>query len=132
VLDVLQRITQKIFLLTTTSGGTSVRNLQHVSQVCEYSFQLASTGKEKLKIKLNCVALVPEQTILTERPPLVTEVSANFCGYRVLRGQRNGSPRPYSPFSRPESLLFRPNRSSIVLTRLSGPRSRPTTFRKIW
>jgi hypothetical protein len=27
-----------------------------------------------------------------EQPPLVGEVSANFCGYRVSRGQRNGSP----------------------------------------
>jgi hypothetical protein len=28
----------------------------------------------------NSVALVREQTIPTERPPLVGEVSANFCG----------------------------------------------------
>jgi hypothetical protein len=28
----------------------------------------------------NSVALVREQTILTERPPIVGEVSANFCG----------------------------------------------------
>jgi hypothetical protein len=36
---------------------------------------------------------------------------------------------PYSHilgFSRPEPLLFLPSSSSIVLTRLSGPRSRPT------
>ena len=31
-------------------------------------------------IKLNSVALVRERTILTERPPPVGEVSANFCG----------------------------------------------------
>jgi hypothetical protein len=30
----------------------------------------------------NSMALVHEQTILTERPSLVGEVSANFCGYR--------------------------------------------------
>jgi hypothetical protein len=40
--------------------------------------------------------------------------------------------RPYSRFSRPEPLLFLPSSSSIVLTRLSGPRSRPTTSQKIW
>jgi hypothetical protein len=40
------------------------------------------------------VALVRKRTIPTERPPYVGEVSANFCGQRVLRGQRNGSPRP--------------------------------------
>jgi hypothetical protein len=32
------------------------------------------------KPKLNTVALVHERTIPTERPPLVGEVSANFCG----------------------------------------------------
>jgi hypothetical protein len=32
------------------------------------------------KTKLNSVALVRERTIPTERPPLVGEVSANFCG----------------------------------------------------
>jgi hypothetical protein len=30
----------------------------------------------------NSVTLVRERTILAERPPLVGEVSANFCGYR--------------------------------------------------
>jgi hypothetical protein len=34
-------------------------------------------------------------------------------------------------FSRPEP-LFLWNSSSIILTRLSGPRSRPTTSQKIW
>ena len=31
-------------------------------------------------LKKNSVALVRERTIPTERPPLVGEVSANFCG----------------------------------------------------
>jgi hypothetical protein len=44
--------------------------------------------------KLNSVALVRERTIPTERPPPVGEVSANFSGRGVSRGQRNGSPRP--------------------------------------
>jgi hypothetical protein len=42
----------------------------------------------------NSVALVRKRTMPTERPPLVSEVSANLCGYRVLRGQRNEFPRP--------------------------------------
>jgi hypothetical protein len=41
-----------------------------------------------------CDILVRTRTIPTEWPPLVGEVSANFCGQRVSRGQRNGSPRP--------------------------------------
>jgi hypothetical protein len=81
--------------------------------------------------KLNAMAWVRERTIPTERPPLVDEVSANFCWYRVSRGQRDGFLRPYSRFSRPKPLLFISSSSSIVLTRLSGPRSRPTT-QKIW
>jgi hypothetical protein len=40
---------------------------------------------------LNSVAWVRERTIPTERPPLVSEVSANLCGCRVPRGQRDGS-----------------------------------------
>jgi hypothetical protein len=76
------------------------------------------------------VAWVLERTISIERPPLVGEISANFCGYRVPRGQRHRSLRPYSRFSRPEPLLFLSNSFSTVLTRLSGPRSRPTTFQK--
>jgi hypothetical protein len=47
------------------------------------------------KLKLNSVALARERTIPTERPPLVDEVSANFGGYRVSRGQRNGFPRSF-------------------------------------
>jgi hypothetical protein len=42
--------------------------------------------------------------------------STNCCGQRVLRGQRNGSPRSYSRFSWPEPLLFLPSSSSVVLT----------------
>jgi hypothetical protein len=57
--------------------------------------------------KLNSVALVLERTIPTERPPLVGEVRANFCWQRS-RSQGNGSPRPYSQFSRPEPLLLAP------------------------
>jgi hypothetical protein len=38
--------------------------------------------------------------------------------------------RSYSQSSIPEPLLFLPSSSSIVLTRLSGPRSRPTASQK--
>jgi hypothetical protein len=58
---------------------------------------------------------------------LSAKVIANFCGYRVPRGQRDGSLRPYSRFSRQEPLLFYQVAPQFVLTRLSGTRSRPTT-----
>jgi hypothetical protein len=75
--------------------------------------------------------LVREPTIPTERPPLLGEVSANFwdTGCHVVSVT---SLRPYSRISRPEPLLFLPSSYSFVLTRLSGPRSRPTTSQKIW
>jgi hypothetical protein len=38
--------------------------------------------------------LVRKLTIPTERPPLVSEDSTNFCGWRVSRGQRNETLRP--------------------------------------
>jgi hypothetical protein len=90
----------------------------------------SATPKCKL-VKKNSLAWVRERTITTERPPLVGEVSVNFCGYRVSRGQRDGSLRPYSRLSRPEPLLFLPSSSPIVLTRLSGPRKLITDINKI-
>jgi hypothetical protein len=82
--------------------------------------------------KTDSVAWVCERTIATELPPLVSEVCANFRGYRGVLWLEQRTPRPYSRFSRPGPLLFLPSSSSIVLTRLSGPRSRPTTSQKIW
>jgi hypothetical protein len=35
-------------------------------------------------------------------------------------------------FLDPEPLLFHSSSSSVILTRLSGPRSRPTISQKIW
>jgi hypothetical protein len=54
----------------------------------------------------NSMVWVRERTIPTERPPLVGKVIANFCGQRVPRGQRDGSLRPYSRFSRQKTILF--------------------------
>jgi hypothetical protein len=82
--------------------------------------------------KPNSVAFVRERTIPTARPPLFGEVNASFCESRVSRGQRNKSPQTYSRISRPEPLIFLPSSSSVVLTKLSGLRSRPTTSQKIW
>jgi hypothetical protein len=49
------------------------------------------------------VALVRKQTIPTEWRPLVGEVSANFCGWSVPRGQHDRSLWSYSRISRPKS-----------------------------
>jgi hypothetical protein len=71
------------------------------------------------------------RAIYTNRAALVGEVSANVCGKRVPRRQRDGSLRPYSRLSRPEPLMFLQSCSSVVLTSLSEPCSRATTSQKI-
>jgi hypothetical protein len=68
--------------------------LTRVWQELEYRTEVCRVTRDA-HIENLSVALVRERTILTERPPPVGEVSANFCGGRgVSRGQRNGSPRP--------------------------------------
>jgi hypothetical protein len=83
------------------------------------------------KLKLNSVALVREWTIPTKRPPLVGEVVPTFAdrGCRVISA--TDFHRSWSRFSWPEPLLFLPSSSSVVLTRLSGPCSRPAPSQKI-
>jgi hypothetical protein len=56
--------------------------------------------------KINSMVWVRERTTPTERPPLVGEVIANFCGWRVPRGQRESSLRTYSRFSWQGPLFF--------------------------
>jgi hypothetical protein len=77
------------------------------------------------------VALVRERTIPTERPPLVSEVSANSCCQRVSRGQCNGSLMLYSRLSRLKPLLFLTIISATVLTRLGALRSRTSKSQNI-
>jgi hypothetical protein len=121
------------YTMTIYSSETSVDLLWtvwHCNRTYYASGQRGFRGRSMFK-KLNSVTLVGERTIPTERPPLFDEVSANFCVFRMSRGQRNVFPWPYSRLSRPEPLIFLPSSSSIVLTRLSGPRSRSTTSQKI-
>ena len=82
---------------------------------------------------LNSVALVRERTIPTERPPPVGEVSANFLRIEGCHVVSATDPhgRLISVFYT-GAATFCSSSSSIDLTRLSGPRSRPTTTQKIW
>jgi hypothetical protein len=64
-------------------------------------------------VNMNSVASVRVRTVSTERPPLVGVVGANFCGWRVKHGQRDGSLRMYSGLSRPELLLSLSSSSSV-------------------
>jgi hypothetical protein len=101
-------------------------HLQHCEWVSfEQPLRMAVASKTKLR------GLSPRANC-TKCPPLVCRVSANVCKWRVLRGQHSGSLQPYSRISRPEPLLFLPSSSSVILTRLSGHRSRHTAAQKIW
>jgi hypothetical protein len=52
-----------------------------VSPPSVYSLAIVFTSTPTITSKkLNSVALIRKRTISTERPPLVGEVSANFCG----------------------------------------------------
>jgi hypothetical protein len=77
----------------------------------------------------------PESASELYRPSdrrLSAKLVPTFPDRVVLHSQRDESLRLYYRLSRPEPLLFHPISSSIVLTILSGPRSRTTTSQKIW
>src|SRR5215510_191291 len=79
----------------------------------------------------NFVALVRERNIPTERPPPVGEVSANFCGKRGVTWSAQRNPTAVNIcFLDRSRYFFYSSSSSIDLTRLNGPRSRPTTTQK--
>jgi hypothetical protein len=83
------------------------------------------------KLKLNFVALVRKQTIPTERPPLVGEIIVNFADSVAWSAQHIPTVVNLG-FLDPEPLLFNSSSSSVIFTRLDGPRSRLTTFQKVW
>jgi hypothetical protein len=82
----------------------------------------------------NSMSLVRKRTIPTERPPLSAKLVPTFAdrGCRVVSEA--------DPYGRNLGFLDRsrysatslPSSSSVILTRLSGPRSKPTTSQKIW
>jgi hypothetical protein len=97
-------------------------------QTCLIRTTWLSTVKKKKKLP----GLSPRTNYADRVTAIVGEASANFCGMMVPRGQRDGSLRPYYWSSRQGTLFILPSSSSIVITRLSGPRSRPTISQKIW
>jgi hypothetical protein len=82
-------------------------------------------------IKKNYLALVCERTIPTEQRRLLAKLVPAFADRRYcVVSATDPSGRILSFLDRP--LLVLPSSSSIVLTRLSGPRSRPTASQEIW
>jgi hypothetical protein len=69
--------------------------------------------------------LVPKQAILTERPPLVSELSANFSEQGDVMWSAQQAQTAVN-------IGFMDRDSSLILMRLSRPCSRSTTYQKIW
>ena len=85
---------------------------------------------KKLKIQW-CYS--PRGLWLAERPPSVSEASANFCRQRGVTWSAQRIPTAVNLcLSNLDHYLFYSSSSSIDLTRLSVPCSRPTATQKIW
>jgi hypothetical protein len=82
----LTSVTFRVLENTLLAGKACLWNSTYIQ--LQYSMLIPKVSLTKL----NSVTLVRERTIPTERPPLVGEVIANFCGQRVSRGQRDGFP----------------------------------------
>jgi hypothetical protein len=67
----------------------------------------------------------------TNHSPLTSAEFKKIWIY-TSRDQRNESPRPLISVFYTGAATVLSSNSSIILTRLSGPRSRPTTSQKIW
>jgi hypothetical protein len=77
-------------------------------------------------LQTNSVALSP-QANYTDRSVAAGRPTANFFGYRSVEWSAGWVPTAVNLYSRPEQLRFHARSSSIILMRLSGPRSK-----KIW
>jgi hypothetical protein len=78
------------------------------------------------------MALVHKETIPNKRHPLVGEVSANLQTEGVAWSAQRIPMVINLSFLDLEPLLFDSSSSSVILTSLSRPHSRPITSQKIW
>jgi hypothetical protein len=108
------------------AGTRPVKTLDRIS------YSLLSKYGAKSTLQANSMALFCKRTIPAKRPQHVGEVSANFCCRRCRMVSTTDPHSRILSFLDPSRYYFFQVSSSIVLTRLSGPRSRPTTSQKIW
>jgi hypothetical protein len=119
-------------MVRTEFAGMFIFYFHTENSICLSLQWSVSYSHHKLK-KLNSVAFSP-QANYTDR----ATAACRRSWFQLLRikgvawsAQRIPTAVNFR-FSRPEPLLFHSSRSSIILTRLSGPRSRYTTSQKIW
>jgi hypothetical protein len=80
------------------------------------------------QFKKNSMVWVRERTIPTERVPFVDEVITNFLRIESATWSAWRIPTAVFWVFETGAATFLSSSSSVVLTRPSGPRSRPTTF----
>jgi hypothetical protein len=115
------------------TGTCFVTNINS-KRLCKFSgFQTSNNNEQPVNavLKKNSVALFRKRTIPTERPTLVGKVGSSFIRIESVARSAHRFPTAVN-FLDPEPLLFHSSSSSVILTRLSGPHSRPTTSQKIW
>jgi hypothetical protein len=118
----------KLVIIQPT-GIVSIGWSQRCLQVADTE---GTVDEDTAEMKHGATAQSPKKTKLRGLSPKANETDRATAACRRTYCQRDGSLRSYSRRSRPEPLLFLLSSSSVVLTRLSGPRSRPTTSQKIW
>jgi hypothetical protein len=108
--SILKRMHRLINMRYSCSTG-GICDTTHYSFSDACLINMTALGFKSKKTKLNSVALV-SKLVEWSAQRIPTVVSLYFLD--------------------PEPLLFHLSSSSIILTRMSGPRSRPTTSQKIW
>jgi hypothetical protein len=131
------QITKLLIMQFIHSPVTSSLFGLNIFELKRARFEMTQTKHYILETDVICQTQTPWPQSASElyRPssrPLSAKLVPTFADRGVPRVHLGGSLRPYSRLSRPEPLLFLRNCSSVVLTRLSGPRSRTTTSQKIW
>jgi hypothetical protein len=120
------------------SNGYIFTMLQNVILIIyNFRIQIVQRGERpaiisKTETKLNSVALVRERTIPTELPPLVGEIVPTFADRGCCVVSATIPTVVNLGFLDRSRYCFLPSSSSVVRTRLGGPRSRLTASQKIW
>jgi hypothetical protein len=97
-------------------------------------FEIQESGLEKeviIKKKIKLRGFSPQANLLTQAPPHVSVVNALRREGVAWSAHRNPTAVNLGSLDS-EPLLSLSSSSSVILTSLSGPRSRPTTSQKIW
>jgi hypothetical protein len=120
-----------LFILTAKGplAGGSCITTRHNPQIPHIT---QNNTNKTLKDTLRTMNTIHIQLIKnrTNDHRLSTKLERTFADRAFRIVSATDPPRPHSRFYRPEPLLFLTSSSTVVIARLSEPRSRPTTSQK--